>query len=91
MEKNVSRQVRVQIRNVLLDVWDPIGIANEPNARDEYDGYIGDVFELLANGGTDSEIASHLLRIVHERMELRGAKLSDMQATIYALRQIQLP
>ncbi len=38
IEKYESRRIRVAIRHALMDVWDPIGIKDEPNARDEYDG-----------------------------------------------------
>jgi hypothetical protein len=38
---------------VFLDVRDPIGIRDEPNAQTEYDGYIGPIFDLLSSGATD--------------------------------------
>lgn len=33
-----------------MDVWDPIGVKDEPNAQDEYDSYLGGVYELLVSG-----------------------------------------
>ena len=42
IEKYESRRIRVEIRRVLLMVWDPIGIRDESNAQDEYDGYWGE-------------------------------------------------
>jgi len=53
-----------------MDVWDPIGVKNEPNGQDEYDGYLGGVYELLVSGAPDDSIEAHLLRIVTERMGL---------------------
>jgi hypothetical protein len=73
-----------------MDVWDPIGIKEEPNAQDEYDGYLGGVYELLVSGASDESIEDYLWRIVTERMELT-AKKSDMANTVKALRQIPLP
>lgn len=73
-----------------MDVWDPIGIKHEPNAQDEYDGYLGGVYELLVSGASDERIEDHLWRIVTERMEL-NAKKADMANTVKALRQIPLP
>ena len=32
--------VWIQIRTILMEHWDPIGISDEPNAADEYDLYI---------------------------------------------------
>jgi hypothetical protein len=73
-----------------MTVWDPIGVCEEPNAQDEYDTYLGDVFALLISGASDDQVSEHLLRIVTEQMEL-PAKKEDMQHTVSALRQIQLP
>lgn len=73
-----------------MTVWDPIGVRDEPNAQDEYDGYSQGVLALLANGASDDQIIEHLLRIVIERMEL-PAKKEDMQRTVSVLRLIQLP
>jgi len=79
------------IRRVLLDVWDPIGIRNEPNAQDEYDSYIGGAFHLLATSATDEQIAGWLWRQAEETMGLSGARKEDMYPTVAALRQIKVP
>ena len=47
IEKTDSRRIRSEIRSVLLPVWNPIGIKDEPKAQDEYNGYVGHVFQLL--------------------------------------------
>jgi hypothetical protein len=90
IEKYESRRIRVAIRHVLMDVWDPIGVKDESNAQDEYDSYLGGVYELLVTGASDESIEDHLWRIVTERMELT-AKKSDMADTVKTLRQIPLP
>jgi hypothetical protein len=90
IEKYESRRIRGAIRHVLMDVWDPIGVKGEPNAQDEYDGYLGGVYELLVSGVSDKCIEDHLWRIVTERMELPAEK-SAMTKTVKALRQIPLP
>jgi hypothetical protein len=85
MPKDQSRE----IRRVFLEVWDPIRISDEPNAQDEYDGYIGGVFELLVNGGTDREIVEYLDWAVG-RMGMDGSRASFADV-IAALRQIPIP
>lgn len=71
------------IGEVLHYLWDPIGVAGVPQARDEYDGYVGPVFTLLRSGASDSEISSHLEAIASERMGLPGRKeLADATAAI---------
>src|SRR5580704_6529343 len=89
IDKGESRRIRGEIRRVLMTVWDPIGVREEPNAQDEYDSYLGGVFDLLASEASDDRISEHLWRIVTERMEL-PAKKEDMKSTVLALRQIQL-
>jgi len=76
IEKYESRRIRVAIRHVLMDVWDPIGVKDEPNAQDEYDGYLGGVYELLVRGACDEDIEDHLWRIVTERMGLAPRNLT---------------
>ena len=61
IDKITSRLIRSQIRRVLLTVWDPIGVKDEPNAQDEYDGYLGEIYGLLVRKATDQEMTDRLL------------------------------
>jgi hypothetical protein len=90
IDKITSRLIRSQIRRVLLNVWDPIGVKEEPNAQDEYDGYVGEIYGLLVQKATDQEMTDRLLYIVQETMGLDAAKAEDMQTTVRALREIRL-
>jgi hypothetical protein len=90
IDKYESRRIRCAIRDVLLDVWDPIGVKDWPDARDEYDAYLGDVFELLVGGAPDSKIAAYLYWVAHERMGFSPASASQTEPTVRALRQIQV-
>jgi hypothetical protein len=90
IDKATSRRIRVQIRHVLLDVWDPIGIKDEPNAQDEYDGYVGPIFALLSGGATDKQLSDRLLYFVNDRMCLIATP-NAMLPTIRALRAIEIP
>lgn len=88
LTKEQSRDVRLAIRRVFLDVWDPIGVRDEPFACDEYDGYIGRTFELLMSGAKDREIEEYLQWIVG-RMGMDSSRASYKQV-IVALRDIDL-
>jgi hypothetical protein len=88
--KYESRRIRVEIRHVLVDIWDPIGVKGEPNAQNEYDGYLGGVYGLLVGDASDEQIEAHLRQIVTERMGLSAQK-DATTATVKALRRIQLP
>jgi hypothetical protein len=90
INKITSRLIRSQIRKVLLNVWDPIGIQKEPNAQYEYDGYVGEIYGFLVGKATDQEITDRLLYIVNDTMGLEAAKAEDMHPTVRALREIPL-
>lgn len=90
IEKYQSRALRVQMRHVLLNTWDPIGINDEPNAQNEYDDYIGELFDLLENGAPDSAFLDYLYWAVNENMGLNASR-EDMQETVDALRKIDFP
>jgi hypothetical protein len=68
------------ISEVLHYVWDPIRVAGIPQARNEYDTYVGPVFTLLQSGATEAQIAQHLEKISSERITL-SAK-SDEAASV---------
>jgi len=86
--KENSRRIRVAIRHVFLEIWDPIGVRDEPNAQDEYDSYIGHAFELLMSKASDSEINDYLLQVV-AGMGMDGSRASHVDV-IQALRAIDL-
>jgi len=55
---------------VLHFLWDPIGISGVPEARDEYHGYLPQVFTLLKNNRSEIEIAKYLSNIQSAQMGL---------------------
>ena len=89
MDKDQSRRVRGEIRRALVELWDPIGIKDEPNAQDEYDLYIGDVLELLNSDATEEQIASHLWKIIEESINVHPQK-GATERTVKALKSIVL-
>ncbi|MHB8540007.1 MAG: hypothetical protein ACYDCD_03565 [Candidatus Acidiferrales bacterium] len=91
IDKQDSRRIRVEIRHVLLDVWDPIGVRNAPNAQDEYDCCLYPIFRLLTSGASDEQIAEWLWRQADEHMGLGGVRKEAMYSTVAALRKIKLP
>ena len=71
------------VGEVLHYIWDPIGVSRVPQARGEYDGYVGPVFTLLRSGAEASDISIHLQHIADERMSLPGRKeQSDAAASV---------
>jgi hypothetical protein len=91
MKKYAARAVKHNIDRILWEVWDPIGVNQMSEARDEYSRYVNDVFELLVNGASDNAIAQHLLEIAIKRMELTRATINQMRPTVVVLRAIDMP
>jgi hypothetical protein len=59
--------------------WDPIGVAGEPHARDEYDSYLGLVAERLRRGPSVTDVAGLLQSVRCERMGLRPHYEADVR------------
>jgi hypothetical protein len=90
MDKNRSREIRREIRRVLLEEWDPIGVKDVPEAQDEYDGYLGGVYHLLADGASADSIIDHLFTIESDRMGLPCKDKSLLRPVAEALLQINV-
>ena len=65
-----AREIQETIRDILHHDWDPVGVGGVPQAQDEYDSYVGDVYRLLVSGAGPSQIAEHLARIEQEWLGL---------------------
>ena len=68
------RRIQSEIRRVLVDVWDPIGIKGVTNPQDEYDAHIGGLFHLLNRGGSEEEISACLWKPVEEKIHIHPQK-----------------
>jgi hypothetical protein len=89
IEKKESRRIRAEIRRVLLEVWDPIGVKDVPQAQDEYDCCLYEVFRLLTAGGSDDQITDFLWKQGTEHMGL-SLNGEQMHPTVAGLRGIQI-
>jgi hypothetical protein len=94
IDKEESRAIRRQIRHVLMEDWDPIGVNGIPEAADEYDSYIGDFYEILVGPRSREEIISRLEYLEGEHMglpHLRHELPGKLEAVADALLLIPLP
>jgi hypothetical protein len=66
----MSDDDRVQnIRTILLEDWDPLGVGDNPHLSDEYDAYIPGILRLLDNHCPADQLERYLLGI-EEKWEL---------------------
>ncbi|KFN46798.1 hypothetical protein P873_14590 [Arenimonas composti TR7-09 = DSM 18010] len=71
------------VSEVLHYIWDPIQVSGVPQARDEYEGYVGLTYSLLRSGASETDISEHLQRIADERMGLPSRKQkADLAASV---------
>jgi hypothetical protein len=70
------------VDEVLHYIWDPIGVRDCPQARDEYHSYVPQVFGLLRGGATSESISSYLSRVATETMGLSGNTTHDLKVAI---------
>jgi hypothetical protein len=49
-----------EVRKILVDDWDPIGVGGNPNLRDEYDAALGPIIRPLAESPNVYELKALL-------------------------------
>lgn len=59
---------------ILHYLWDPIGVSDIPQARDEYHSYLPRVFARLVENAKDHEIAAYLVKVEEGSMGLTPNK-----------------
>ncbi|PZV08040.1 MAG: hypothetical protein DCF32_05800 [Leptolyngbya sp.] len=75
----LDKELYRRIDEVLHYLWDPIGVAGMPGARDEYDAYLPQVFSLLKAGAGADEIADCLTEISTQAIGLGNNQERDRQ------------
>jgi hypothetical protein len=71
---------------ILLYTWDPIGIADVPQCRDEYTGYLPQVWRLVRDGAGADEVVRYLNKVATEYMGL-SADEQRVRAAVDAMLQ----
>lgn len=59
-----------ELRQILMDEWDPIHLRGVAEAADEYDGYLGPLAARLREGASPDVIADYLTEVEEDRMGL---------------------
>lgn len=64
------------VDHIILTVWDPIGIAKDPQCRDEYKDYLPKICTVVIDAKSPDDIAEHLCSV---RLESLG--VTDLSLT----------
>jgi hypothetical protein len=59
-----------ELRQLLMEEWDPIHVRGVPGAADEYDAYLPRIVARLRDGATAEDIAAYLTDIEEVQMGL---------------------
>lgn len=87
MKKRQLDRMTARVDEILWSVWDPIGVNDVPEARNEYSGYAGRVAARLLRGDTDDQIARYPRGLVLDSMGLPGVNPEREAATLAVLRE----
>lgn len=66
-------EIHRQIESVLLRDWDPIGVADVPEAQDEYRSYVWPVYDIALKTRSPEAIAEFLSQTERKAMGLSFA------------------
>ncbi len=72
--QNRARVLQNKIKMVLLNEWDPIGVRDIPEANDEYDAYVANIYKMLISHKSIHEICDYLWEVETKYMGLIGSK-----------------
>ncbi|HEY0155347.1 MAG TPA: hypothetical protein VGB92_25255 [Longimicrobium sp.] len=89
MDGELDEALIARVDSVLWEVWDPIGVNDAPEARDEYTSYAPDIAHLLRSGASDAEIERHLATLVLD-MGMSWVNPDRSRRTLAALREIPI-
>lgn len=67
------------IHKILLKEWDPLGIRRIPVMRDEYEDYLPNVFKLIRQNSSETEIFDYLWWIEQKVLEKTGNKENTLR------------
>lgn len=78
-----DKELLRRIDEILHYLWDPIGVAGVPQARDEYKNYVPQVFRLLKATADGKDVVEYLHWLSGEHMGMgacpdRNAEVVDM-------------
>lgn len=67
-----AKRYHYAIKQILLEEWDPIGVKDFPEAQDEYDSYVSDVYHRLIHRVPKHELFDYLWEVENTHLGLYG-------------------
>ena len=85
-----DRKLISDIRSVLINDWDPVGIGDNPNLSDEYDGYIGSIINILKQKLSIEVIITFLEKIETTEMGIDKVDVDHIHDVATKLKSIDI-
>lgn len=84
-----AKSLHDAIHDILIEQWDPIGVWGIPEAQDEYNSYVPQIYRLLVSRKPLHEVFEYLWWLETEHMGLRGDRQQTEQIaeTLFKLTQ----
>ena len=78
-----------RIERALLEQWDPLGVASAPGEHLDYHAYAHEVYNLLARGASDIQVARYLHRAEGDELGHPELVSRDLAPLVTRLRTIE--
>ena len=75
-----AKEIQSAIGDVLMKHWDPIGVADIPEAHSEYDRYVGPVYRILADSRSEEELINYFSHMETKMMGFAPPPREHLQA-----------
>jgi len=72
-----DKELIIRVDEILHYLWDPIGISNEPSARDEYTSYVPQIFSMLKSNMGVKDIAEKLDGFAHNEAGVDAKRMNN--------------
>ncbi|MCE5340625.1 MAG: hypothetical protein LLF92_05795 [Planctomycetaceae bacterium] len=78
-----DKELYRRVDEVIHYLWDPIGVAGEPYARNEYESYVPKIFGMIKADKESETISKYLHDIINDKMGLTAnIKMCDKVVVI---------
>lgn len=84
------KRLRQEVREILINVWDPLGVKDFPHAQDEYDAYLHEFTKFVWDDASVETIVDRLQNIQRHRMRLRRSDRDRLQKVASKLRSLEV-
>ncbi|MDE3046643.1 MAG: hypothetical protein KGJ02_08410 [Verrucomicrobiota bacterium] len=89
MNKQTKSSVIKKINRFLLKKWDPIGIKNMPEAKDEYESYSPEIYNIIQHSSSHQALFDYLWNLETEHMGLSGNKADTEEFSRFLFNEVK--